>query len=146
MSSKTKIVVLRMKEIIYTIVFIALAILMISLLISMFRKKDSASETNAPVSDAKYTAGVYTASLSLNSQNISLEVTVDPGDYIKSIRFKNLDESVATMYPLMQTSLDSLASQIITNQSTDNLEISEGSEYTSKALISVINKALSKAQ
>lgn len=145
MSSKTKIVVLRMKEIIYTIVFIALAILMISLLISMFRKKDSASETNAPVSDAKYTAGVYTASLSLNKQNISLEVTVDP-DYIKSIRFKNLDESVATMYPLMQTSLDSLASQIIANQSTEKLEISEGSEYTSKALISVINKALSKAQ
>lgn len=37
MSSKTKIIVLHMKEIIYTLVFAALAILLILLLIVMFR-------------------------------------------------------------------------------------------------------------
>ena len=37
MSSKTKIIVLHMKEIIYTVIFAALTILLILLLIFMFR-------------------------------------------------------------------------------------------------------------
>ena len=36
MSSKTKIVVLHMKEVIYTAIFLVLAILMIALLVMMF--------------------------------------------------------------------------------------------------------------
>ena len=145
MSSKTKIVVLRMKEIIYTLVFVVLAILLTILFVSMFHKKDNASETGAPAAENSYTAGVYSASMSLNNQNIDLEVTVD-SDYIKDIRFVNLDDSIATMYPLMEISLNNLTSQIITNQSTESLEIAEGSEYTSKALINVINSALEKAK
>jgi len=47
MSSRTKIVVLHMKEIIYTAIFAALALLVIVLLIFMFGtgKKDSAVKT-----------------------------------------------------------------------------------------------------
>ena len=44
MSSKTKIVVLRMKEIIYTAIFVGLAILLITLCFIMFRPgKDNVS-------------------------------------------------------------------------------------------------------
>ena len=39
MSSKTKIIVLRMKEIIYTALFIGFAIVLIMLLLFMFRPK-----------------------------------------------------------------------------------------------------------
>ena len=39
MSSKTKIVVLRMKEIIYTSIFIGLGIILVTLLFIMFRPK-----------------------------------------------------------------------------------------------------------
>lgn len=46
MSSKTKIVVLRMKEIIYTAVFLILGILLISLFLFMFRP----GKTDAPAS------------------------------------------------------------------------------------------------
>ncbi len=145
MSSKTKIVVLRMKEIIYTLIFIVLAVFLIILFVSMFNKKDSTTPTGAEVSDVSYTAGIYTASMTLNNQNIDLEVTVDE-NYIKDIRFVNLDESVATMYPLMETALDNLTSQIITNQTTEGLEIPADSQYTSQALVGVINSALAKAQ
>ena len=50
MHNKTKIVVLHMKELIYTAIFAALAVLFIILLIFMFGKKDSdeAMETMAP--------------------------------------------------------------------------------------------------
>lgn len=144
MSSKTKIVVLRMKEIIYTLIFIVLAVLLIILFVSMFNKKNHASKTGADITDTSYTAGIYTASMSLNNQNIDLEITIDE-NYIKDIRFVNLDDSVATMYPLMETALTSLTSQIITNQTTENLEIPSDSQYTSQALIGVINNALAKA-
>lgn len=50
MSSKTKIVVVHMKELIYTAIFILLAIVLILLLISMFTPKKS---TTAPGSHTK---------------------------------------------------------------------------------------------
>ena len=56
MSSKTKIVVLRMKELIYTGIFVALGILLILLLVYMFAPKD---KKNTATADAAYTPGVY---------------------------------------------------------------------------------------
>lgn len=44
MSSKTKIFVIRTKELIYTIVFVALLILLIFLLVQMFSKKPQKTE------------------------------------------------------------------------------------------------------
>ena len=62
MSSKTKIVVLRMKELIYTGIFVALGILLILLLVYMFAPKGKKSPASA---DAAYTPGVYTSSITL---------------------------------------------------------------------------------
>ena len=53
MSSKTKIVVLRMKEIIYTAIFAGLAILLITLCFIMFRHgNENTSETDAAKAQA----------------------------------------------------------------------------------------------
>ena len=58
MSSRTKIVVLRMKEIIYTAIFIGLGILLITLLFIMFGPgKDTSETASAPA--AVYVPGVY---------------------------------------------------------------------------------------
>lgn len=46
MKSKTKIIVLHMKEIIYTIIFAALGILLILLLILMFHQKEQSAESD----------------------------------------------------------------------------------------------------
>ena len=63
MSSKTKIVVLHVKELIYTGIFAALGILFIILLIIMFLPKEKKQETMStvtqPVNDT-YVPGVYT--------------------------------------------------------------------------------------
>ena len=95
MSSKTKIVVLHMKEIIYTVIFAALALLLILLLVFMFLPNKNESEN----SKQKYIPGVYTSDVTLNNTALEVEVTVDES-HINSIRFSNLDESVAAMYPL----------------------------------------------
>lgn len=143
MSSKTKIVVLRMKEIVYTAIFIGLAILLVSLFLIMFRPKKDSVPSSA---DANlYVPGVYTASLVLGSQNVNVEVTVD-ADHINSVALSPLSDSVATMYPLMQPVFEDLANQVCSTQSTENLSYSMETRYTSSALINAIEQALKKAE
>ena len=47
MSSRTKIVVLHMKEIIYTVIFAVLAVLLILLLVFMFSPKDGKEDSSS---------------------------------------------------------------------------------------------------
>ena len=153
MSAKTKIVVLRMKELIYTGVFVGLAILLVVIFLAMFRGKSDDKEpgnsgeqdVDAAVSMASYIPGVYTASLPLNSQNLDVEVIVDTNQ-IKSIRLVNLEEAVAAMYPLMEPTLDSLRTQILTNQSTEGITYEDSSKYTAYVLLQAVQTALEKAE
>ena len=141
MGSKTKIVVLHMKEIIYTVIFAVLAIVLILLLVFMFLPADK--ETSGTVN--QYDPGVYTSSLSLNNTNLEVEVTVDES-HLNSIRFANLDESVTTMFPLLQPAMEEIADQICENQSVENIALSEETPYTSQVIINAINEALAKAE
>lgn len=143
MSANTKILVFKKKEILYTLIFIILGIILAFLLITMFRgNRDNAAPTNAEV--ASYIPGVYTSVLSLGTQSLEVEVCVD-SNYIKSIGFTNLDEAVATVYPLMGPSMESLAEQIIANQSADNISYAESSKYTCSTILNAIRSALEKA-
>ncbi|MGF0101440.1 FMN-binding protein [Bariatricus sp. SGI.019] len=141
MSSKTKIVVLHMKEIIYTLIFAALAVILILLLVFMFLPKYKEAKSN----EAKYMPGVYTSTLSLNNTALEVEVTVDES-HINSIRFSNLDESISAMYPLIQPTIEDIAEQIYNNQSLDNIQYSEDNPYTSQMIVNAIEEALKKAE
>ena len=145
MSSKTKIVVLRMKEIIYTAIFIGLAIFLILLFFFMFRsEKEAPAPTAESASPAVYAPGVYSASLSLGRQNVNVEVAVSP-DRISAVTLVPLSDSVAAMYPLMQPSMDALSAQILESQSLEGLVYPAGSQYTSMALMNAIKTAVAKA-
>ncbi len=141
MGSKTKIIVLHMKEIIYTAVFAALGILLIVLLVIMFRQDDSSSGTTG---EKQYTPGVYTSSLTLNNTNLEVEVSVDESR-INSIRFSNLDETVAAMYPLVQPAIEDIAEQICETQSLEDISLPEDTPYTSQMILDAIKEAVDKA-
>ncbi len=143
MSSKTKIVVLRMKEIIYTAIFLGVALFLITICIIMFRPGKAAGSPTAGA--ALYTPGVYTSALPLGNETVNLEVTVN-SDRITSIALVPLSEAVATMYPLMQPSMEELSAQIIRSQSTQGLTYPSTSRYTSQALVNAIDTALDKAR
>ncbi len=148
MSAKTKIVVLHMKEIIYTGIFIVLGILLIILLLVMFLpKKEKVNENTTETSAGAnlYTAGVYNSSLTLNGSPINIEVVVD-NDNINSIRLVNLDESISVMYPLVEPSFDEIVSQIYHTQSLDGISYSDENKYTSMVLLDAIGTALEKAR
>lgn len=142
MSSKTKIVVLHMKEVIYTAIFLFLAIILGIILFFMFGPGKSLVTGSGEAS--KYTPGIYRTSVNLNNNNFDVEVTVD-SDRIQSISLVNLSESTAAMYPLMEPALESLATQIYSLQSTENLQYAEEQKYTSQLLLQAINASLGKA-
>ncbi len=168
MSAKTKIVVLRMKELIYTGIFVALGILLIILLIIMFlpgkdNNQDSTAQGTKPSDMATsgtaassaglsaasstnaYIPGIYTTELILNDQAIDVEVIVDQSS-ITSIRLVNLSETVTTMYPLLEPTFENICSQVHEKQSVDGITYEAESKYTSLVLLEAIRSSLEKAQ
>lgn len=143
MSSKTKIVVLHMKEVVYTVIFLALLIVLGVLLFIMFRKPP---ETTTDTADAAmYEPGIYASSITLNDNTFDVTVTVDE-NRIKSINLVNLSETTAAMYPLMEPVLEDLSTQIYERQSTENLVFDEDNLYTATLLLNAIDGALEKAK
>ena len=106
MSGKTKIIVLRTKEIIYTVLFAVIGIVLVSLFIFGFTKKSGEKENKNA-----YIPGVYHASLELGENTMEIEVIVNSNE-IHSITMKNTSETVATMYPLMEPALEQISAQI----------------------------------
>jgi uncharacterized protein with FMN-binding domain len=143
MSGKTKIVVLKMKELICAGIFLALGILAIILLVVTSKENTPFSDTPAD-SSAIYVPGTYTTAMTLNGSQVELAVTVDE-TAILSIELQNLDETISVMYPLMEPALEELASQIMENQSIDNIEYSSDNLYTSTVLLNAITAALNQA-
>jgi len=167
MSSKTKIVVLHMKELIYTGIFAALGILLVILLIILFLPKredtsppanpshhdtptdrtvadTSASDITSVTSPAAYIPGIYTTELILNDQSVNIEVIVNHSE-ITSIRLVNLNDTVATMYPLLEPTLKDICTQVLDKQSLDGITYAAESKYTSLVLLEAIRNSLSKA-
>lgn len=141
MSAKTQIVVLHMKEVIYTFVFAGLSILLIFLFLYMFLPNKNETDNTE---SATYTAGVYTSSILFNNSAIDVQVVVD-SKRINSISLVNLDESVTTMYPLVEPALEELADQILKKQTTEGISYSANNQYTSIMLLKAIQSALAKA-
>ncbi|MCI8693566.1 MAG: hypothetical protein HFH91_12675 [Lachnospiraceae bacterium] len=150
MSAKTKIVVLHMKELIYTGIFAVLGVLFLVLLIMMFLPDGEKEDTPDPEPETLETAslyipGVYTTELVLGSQAIDVEVIVDQNS-ITSIRMVNLNDAVATMYPLLEPTFDSICEQAIDQQSLENITYTSDSKYTSLVLLEAIQNSLDKAR
>ena len=166
MSSKTKILVLKSRNLIWTAVIVVILVLLAILLVSALHldknqsrslpKKNqtesaaaSAVVSNGSLSDASslsgpYIPGSYAASVSLGGDTVDIIVCVDK-NHINSIRARNLAQSVATLYPLVPSVLQSLESQILSSQSLQGVTYSDASQYTASLLLDAITRALERA-
>lgn len=145
MSGKTKIVVLKLKELVCAGIFLVLGILAIILLVITLGNKDENASPASQDSSAIYVPGTYTTAMVLNGSNVELAVTVDE-TAILSIELQNMDETVSVMYPLMEPALEELASQIIEAQSIEGIQYSSDNLYTSTVLLNAITSSLNQAQ
>jgi uncharacterized protein with FMN-binding domain len=148
MSAKTKIVVLHMKELIYTGIFAVLGILFIVLFLVFFlpgRKDSEAADSSAISSEQIYTPGVYTTELVLAGEYVDVEVIVDTAD-ITSVRLTNVNDTVTTMYPLLEPALESICEQLYSGVSPEQVSYTSDTKYTSLVLLEAIKNSLENAK
>lgn len=141
METNPKIFVFQLKELIYTIVFISLAVLLILLLVFMFIPNDNedATETSSP-----YTAGTYSSYVIYNSTPLEVSVKLDK-DHINSVDFIPISEDIATISSVAETSLNDIEKQVLQNQSTLNIYSSAESKYTYGILVNAVECAIDKS-
>ena len=144
MSSNTKVVVFKAKELIYTGIFLLLGILLILLLIFMFLPKEKKTTMDAEET-MNYIPGVYTSTIQLGDNTLDVQVTVD-SKKIKSVSLEQLDDSIKTMYPLIEPSVASINEQLSSISSIDELTFEDDSQYTNTILKQAIKNALKKAE
>ena len=142
MNSSTKIVVIKLKELISAALLVLLAIILIIFLIVAFSNK-SDTKTTGTTKTAKYTAGVYSSTVTLNGNPVDIQVTVDANN-INSIQMINVSDSVTTMYPLIQSSFDEISKKVCETGSTQNITYASESKYTATILLNAIDAALEK--
>ena len=140
MGSQTKIVVVKAKELIYTGIFLVLGILFVILLITMFGKDRTKDSANAQ----KYVPGVYSSTITLGENTLNVSVAVDE-DTISGVSIENLNETVTTMYPLLEPALNEINSQISVVDNVDDITYSKENQYTYIILNQAIKNALEQA-
>lgn len=142
MSNQTKIIVIRQKNL-FIGLFVALAVILLILYFVMNIKTDTGEPdiNEFPT----YTAGVYSSTILLNGNPIEIRVTMD-NNLIHDITTANVSDSIETVFPLFDSCFEEIASQVINNNSTDNITYSEGNQYTSTVLLEAIKSAINKAR
>lgn len=170
MSANTKIVVLRRKELLYTGIFAALGVLFIILLLMLllpgkdtdasYGTPDSPDDTAATempdnVADVStgavadtgntYIPGVYTTELILGSETVNVEVIVSD-HAITSVSLADASETLTTMYPLLETTMESLNDQLCEMQDPEQVTYSAETRYTSLVLLEAVKASLEKAK
>ena len=145
--ASTKLIVLKSKEIIYTVIFLGLVALFIIILTIMFKKPATVSETASSntaseTTEPSYNPGTYDSTITLGESTLSVMVN---DHSIQDVALSNLDESVTTMYPLLSSSLEAINTDLQYVSSIDDLTVSGDTKYTSMLLINAIKEALAKA-
>lgn len=142
MGSKTKIVVIRCKELIAGIILSVIALAILALIVISLMNRNT-HDTTPP--SGRYTAGVYSSSVILNGNPVDIRVTVDE-DNINNIEMVNISDSVTTMYPLIRNSFEEIKSSVIANGGVEGVTYSSENKYTSVMILKAIENALDKCR
>lgn len=136
--NSTKIIVIQLKELIMTVIFSIIGVILLGILLYIFIPKDKAAkESNL------YVPGKYISTVTLGNTPVNIQVAVSDKK-IESITFEDLSTEQEVFYPLAQPTMDDMAQKIINKQSLD-IEISEQSSYTANVFLDAIQQALEEA-
>lgn len=158
MSSQTRIVILKMRTVVYTGIFLFLILVLGVLLFLMFgRKTENAGDPASPASSvisnspggsetgiAQYAPGCYNSVMKLGNYSVNVSVTVST-DRIESIQLQDISDEITQAYPLLEPAMEDLNEKILTTQSTEYLTYDDTMQYTQTALTDTIKLALKKA-
>jgi uncharacterized protein with FMN-binding domain len=134
----TKIVVVQLKQLIKTGAFAVLSLSLVIMLAYVF--VPSSSDDYALV---RYVPGTYSTQIMLDQNPISVDVTVSELE-ILAIELNNLSDSQAVSYPLLQPTMDKIATEIIETQSLE-VEVASGQVETGRLLLQAVYSSLDQA-
>lgn len=134
--SRTRFMVIRLKELIKTAVFAVIGAAIIIAVIVMIVPKDD---------DGEYKSGTYTSAVSIGSQSAAVTLTFSENE-ITDMDFVPDSESFSALYPLALTAADEIRAQIIENQSTDNIELSFDGSAAGEIIIDGANSCIARAK
>lgn len=95
--------------------------------------------------DNTYIPGIYTTELILGSETVNVEIIVND-HAITSLSLADPDETLTTMYPLLEPTMDSLSEQICETQDLSQVTYSAETRYTSLVLLEAVKASLEKAK
>lgn len=101
---------------------------------------------SGPVStDNTYIPGIYTTELLLGSETVNVEVIVSD-HAITSVNLADPSETLTTMYPLLEPTMESLNDQLCEMQDPEQVTYSAETRYTSLVLLEAVKASLEKAK
>ena len=131
----TRFVVIQFKELVKTVIFAILGVIIIVGLIYFFLPKTEKT--------ALYVPGTYTSQFALNGEIAEVEIVVD-ANKIKSVSLTETPEAMTVFYPLVETTAQEIGEEIVKNQSTA-IALSEQNTYTAQLILEAVNKGLAEA-
>ncbi len=134
--SSSRFVVIKLKDIIKTTLFIAAAVVFVFAIIIFISKTGTRH--------ALYNPGTYTTNITFANEAVPVSVTVDRNE-ITDIVVASPSETVMVFYPLFSSSAESVSAQIIETQS---LELSSYSTnpVTDSLILDAVSQCLSQAK
>ena len=95
--------------------------------------------------DNTYIPGIYTTELILGSETANVEVIVND-HAITSVSLADPSETLTTMYPLLEPTMESLNDQLCEVQDPSQVTYSAETRYTSLVLLEAVKASLEKAK
>ncbi len=95
--------------------------------------------------DNTYIPGIYTTELILGSETANVEVIVSD-HAITSVSLADPSETLTTMYPLLEPTMESLNDQLCEMQDPGQVTYSAETRYTSLVLLEAVKASLEKAK
>ncbi len=135
--SGTKFVVVKLKELIKTVVFAVLGVIILVGLIWFFLSlgnRDSGT----------YRDGVYHTQVALGSESAMVSITIEDGK-IEDVALSEVSESTMVFYPLLQSAADEVCKEVVKTQSL-TIQVSEKNAYSAQAVLEAVAKGLQEAE
>jgi len=142
--AKSRFVVLRMKDIIRTGIFVLIGIVLLVALIWAIMPRGGSSNDAMQSTYGNFIPGEYTAYIILHNRPVSVTVTVDENN-ILAIALSEMEAVIEVFYPLMRPTMTEISQSVIATQSTA-FEPSLETMHTSRILLDAIELALYQAQ
>lgn len=133
---RTRFMVIKLKELIKTVLFAVIgAIIIIMLIILLVPDK----------SDSRYNAGTYTTNVEIGEKTAAVTMTFTKNK-ITDVSFVPDDDMLAVFYPLAETAADSVCKQILENQSTENIALSDEYAVTGQLVADAAEACINRAK